>query len=467
MLLRKTSLYSLVMGGYTDFIGFYNNFVTFDHSGSIFAGEARASLWSHVVTRRKRGELMLPKQFDALLDEDVWMCHPLIWNEKKHGGVGGYDKPPINPFTLRNGSSTDPQQHSIYVYADAQIGKAAQVVTKAGLVSCKVAGVCIVMSPDYLLGIDLDNVARKDESTGKIRVTSEAREIIKAMNTYTELSPSGTGVHIYFRGSLPANLGTKVTRKLKDAFGTDKAEYQLFDSGILTITGKKLLDVEIAERTEAFAEVYRKYFLRESAPAATDPAEDERRAQEFRNENRSGEAMVAPIDKPSSARPASAPSVVSCGFTRERWLEDVRRLSDAEILDGIFASGRTGYAVQRLYNGDTSDYNGDHSVADLALCTFLYGFTDDRDLTERLFRSSRLYRATGKSRNYLNRTLDKASQNCKPLVGHITLTPEDKRNYAKQREAEERAARSGYFDKYKSQSKPKPASSSNYFDKFK
>ena len=93
-----------------------------------------------------------------------------------------------------------------------------------------------------------------------------------------------------------------------------------------------------------------------------------------------------------------------------------------------------------------SAYSNDHSRADQALVTYLYGFTSDRALTERLFRSSSLYRASGKSRNYLERTLNKASTECKQLVGHIVFTDAEKKAYAQQKEKEERAAGKSYGD---------------------
>ena len=153
---------------------------------------------------------------------------------------------------------------------------------------------------------------------------------------------------------------------------------------------------------------------------------------------------VEPIATPSTTRPRSpatvSSSVVSSGYTYDRWLAEVKRLSDAEILERIFASGSTGELVRALYDGDTSRYGGDHSRADQALCTYLYGFTSDLALTERLFRSSRLYRATGKSRTYLERTLTRAASECKQLVGHIVFTDAEKKAYAQKKEAEERAA---------------------------
>ena len=126
------------------------------------------------------------------------------------------------------------------------------------------------------------------------------------------------------------------------------------------------------------------------------------------------------------------------GFTYKRWLEEVRRLNDQELLERIYASGKIGARVRELYGGDTSAYSGDHSRADQALCSYLLSFTDDRARTERLFRSSALYRSSGKSREYIARTLNKAEKERVELVGHIEFTKEEKKAYAQRKEAEER-----------------------------
>lgn len=352
----------------------------------------------------------LPKELEPLRDRKIWLCHPLVWNEKKHGGVGGYDKPPINPYTLYMGSSDKKDNLSTFDVAAAQIGKTARVRVpgKEGLVECTVAGVGIAFSGTGICGIDLDNVADLERRV----MTPDAKEIIELMSSYTEVSPSGKGLHVIFLGELPKDIKKLAKSKHDIITHTDKAEYQLFDSGYMTLSGKTIRGYNLAERTAQVAEVYERYFRE-----------------------------VEPIQKLNDKKPATALSVVSCGsgYTYERWLEEVKRLSEEELLERIFKSGSTGTAVKALYYGDMSAYNNDHSRADQALCTYLYGFTSDRELTERLFRSSSLYRATGKSRSYLERTLNKAQIECKPLIGHIEFTAEEKRAYAQKKESEERA----------------------------
>lgn len=363
--------------------------------------------------------MQLPTQLERLRQRKIWLCYPMIPNPAKHGGVGGYDKPPINPYTLRNGSSDNPASLATFDEAAAQIGKTASVKVKGydGFVECQVVGVGIALKNTGVCGVDLDNVFDRENR----KATREAVEITNYLETYTEFSPSGKGLHILFLGELPQNV-KKVAAQRRDVFGTEKGEYQLFDSGYMTVTGDVAKDYDIAERTEQIADVCGAYF--DEVPAIESPS------------------TYRPA---AAARPSAAPSVVSSGYTYERWLWDVQRLSDAEVLDAIFKSGSTGQRVQALYNGDLSEYGNDHSRADQALVSYLYSFTDDRQMTERLFRCSRLYRATGKSRNYIERTLNRAEKRREQLIGHITWTQEERRAYAQAKEAQERAAKQKQF----------------------
>lgn len=58
---------------------------------------------------------------------------------------------------------------------------------------------------DDLMGIDLDHC--RDPQSGAIALV--AQEIIDAFATYTEVSASGTGVHLILRGQLPVGAGNR------------------------------------------------------------------------------------------------------------------------------------------------------------------------------------------------------------------------------------------------------------------
>lgn len=66
-----------------------------------------------------------------------------------------------------------------------------------------------------------------------------------------------------------------------------------------------------------------------------------------------------------------------------------------------------------LWSGDISNYDDDHSDADLALCNRLaFWFGRDRARMDRVFRNSGLFRPKWLRDDYRNKTIDKAISNC-------------------------------------------------------
>ena len=91
-------------------------------------------------------------------------------------------------------------------------------------------------SDDYF-GIDLD--ACRNPETGEL--TDWASEIVAAVNSYVEVSPSGTGIKLVARGKLPGGKGR--VKKLKDVptFGDKEPEIAFYDCGrYWCMTGQRL-----------------------------------------------------------------------------------------------------------------------------------------------------------------------------------------------------------------------------------
>jgi primase-polymerase (primpol)-like protein len=63
----------------------------------------------------------------------------------------------------------------------------------------------VFVDSDPYTGVDIDNC--RDPQTGA--VAPWATEVIHALDSYTEVSPSGTGVHIIVRGQLPNGQGNQ------------------------------------------------------------------------------------------------------------------------------------------------------------------------------------------------------------------------------------------------------------------
>lgn len=142
------------------------------------------------------------------------------------------------PFDAKNGkpaSSTDSSTWSSFYEA------------LAGKKKYNLRGVGFVLGDGYA-GIDID------QCVGKQGICEEAQWVMEKMDSYAELSPSGTGIHILFKGVKP---GPRC--KTKNIEGAK--EIEIYDSGrYFTLTGKVARGRQIEERQEELEEVYRKYF---------------------------------------------------------------------------------------------------------------------------------------------------------------------------------------------------------------
>lgn len=188
-----------------------------------------------------------------------WVNYIRIWNPTKHGGAGGYDKPPINPYTLRDGKTTDAATWATYTEAAANIGKTARHRdTKhkdergnAPIVSAAVEGTGLVLAGGYC-GVDLDGVMDENGNLAPF-----AARIIEVLDTYTEISPSGRGLHclLYCEDLLQAgrNFGKQFLldtagRITNEAGKRYELEVYFYTNGgrYFTVTGKVYRDRPIA-----------------------------------------------------------------------------------------------------------------------------------------------------------------------------------------------------------------------------
>ncbi len=197
-------------------------------------------------------------------------------------------------------------------------------------------------------GIDLDHVI---DENGVIEPWAE--EIINKMDSYTELSPSGTGIHIYARGKLPPK-----DRKNGKVEMYDEKRY-------FTVTGNVYGKPKpLAERTKEAAAVHRQYLKRDH-------------------------------------REGQIPQVSSVTASR-----------DVDELVKKAESAKNGEKFLSLYKGNTSGY-ASQSQADQALCNILAFYAGgDRGLIDAAFRSSGLMRPKWDGRRgsmtYGEMTIEKA-----------------------------------------------------------
>ena len=275
-------------------------------------------------------EFSLPPALQELAQLKHWVCHR--------------NKIPIDPFTGANAKSNDPATWGDFAtaYRALQVGRYDGIGFEFGvyeLESLRVAG------------IDLDHVVRADGT-----VEPFAAEIVERMKSYTEYSPSGTGLHILCFVKLPA-IGNK--KGLENGCAIEMYNHGRY----FTVTGNVYGEERgIGERTKEFAAIHEQYFKK-----------------------------VAPEREP----------VI---------VPQVRDFTDMELLEKMFNSQR-GYEIRRLYNGDTGGY-ASHSEADLALVAHLLFWTGGDELrTDSLFRESGLMREKWDRADYRERTLDYAKSN--------------------------------------------------------
>lgn len=120
---------------------------------------------------------------DELKKYDQWIC----WRAHKKS-FDKISKIPINPADGSNAKTNDPVTW-------ANFSDATAYCRSVGL-----DGVGFVFTKnDPFVGIDIDDCI--DPHSGKI--SAGAKSIIDKMKSYTEISPSGKGVHIIVRGKLP------------------------------------------------------------------------------------------------------------------------------------------------------------------------------------------------------------------------------------------------------------------------
>lgn len=117
-----------------------------------------------------------------LRERRQWVC----WRYEDRGGKR--TKVPVDPSTGANASSTDPGTWGTFEAAISRVGEGG------------VEGVGFVFTTDDpYVGVDLDGVL--DPETGEAE--GWAMEIVAELGSYTEVSPSGTGLHVFVEGEVP------------------------------------------------------------------------------------------------------------------------------------------------------------------------------------------------------------------------------------------------------------------------
>ena len=275
----------------------------------------------------------LPASF---VEYDQWVC----WREEKRG-----EKPtkiPVNPHTGRYASATDADTWGSFETArEYAVDGSAEGL---GFVFC---------DADPFVGVDLDDARDPEAETP----TDWAKSIIDELNSYTEVSPSGTGYHVLIEGDLPPGRNRR-------------GDVECYETArFFTVTGDHVerTPTEIIERTAALAGVY--------AEHVADETEDENTERTERTDATDEDSVRDEDDLNESATPSSP----------------TESLSDEELLTKARAASN-GAKFEQLWRGDTHGYDS-HSEADMALACLLAFWTGgDTHCMDRLFRRSGLMR---------------------------------------------------------------------------
>ncbi|MFC4447488.1 hypothetical protein [Halorussus aquaticus] len=282
---------------------------------------------------------MLPTTSDLpelLVEYDQWVC----WREQTRGDK--QTKVPVNPHTGRFASATDDETWGSFETAReyAVDGSA----NGLGFVFC---------NDDPFVGVDLDDARDPETETP----TDWAKSIIDELNSYTEISPSGTGYHVLIEGELPPGRNRR-------------GDVELYETArFFTVTANHVetTPTDIIERTTALAGVYADHVADEDEPENTD---SERNTESSDGDDEPTETETSSIEASTSPNEA---------------------LSDEALLARARAASNSA-KFEQLWRGDTHGYDS-QSEADMALACLLAFWTGgDTHRMDRLFRRSGLMR---------------------------------------------------------------------------
>lgn len=292
---------------------------------------------------------------NTFTDREQWVCWRLDTRDGTHLKV------PIKPFPTahpenRRASHTDPSTWSEFQAA----------LSFHRTTGSETAGIGYVFTADGpFAGIDLDDC--RDSETSQI--DGWARSIVTRLDSYAEVSPSGTGVHVLVRGSLPPA-------------GRRRGSVEMYDDKrFFTVTGDHLDQTPLAihARQDALEAVHQEYLQTDD--------DCDRNSTECDESGRNGlQDEILALDG-SSSIPATDDDVVA---VRSR--AQVADLPDTELIKRA-KTADDGGKFDNLWAGRWESYAPSHSEADMMLaCKLVFWTGGNPHRVDRLFRQSGLMR---------------------------------------------------------------------------
>lgn len=274
----------------------------------------------------------------------------VLWSYEERDGkltkvpkqVDGHNASPTNPRTW---SSFSAAKHVMEEYGFEGIG-------------------FVFSTDDDFIGIDLDKCV--DE---KGEISEFAKSIIDKLDSYTEFSPSGKGIHIIIKGTLPD--GFEKGRK-NDKLGIEIYSQRRF----FTFTGNRENENDVFDRSDEILELIDEIF----------ELEEVNDAEDF-----------------------------------EVSLSEYTTNEVSNIWERMFKSAR-GEEIKRMFDGELI-VNNDHSGTDQALCNHLAFWTSKNpSMMDYMFRQSGLMRDKWDEMRgddtYGNLTIKRAIKDTKETIGN-------------------------------------------------
>jgi hypothetical protein len=244
---------------------------------------------------------------------------------------GRQTKAPVNPHTGGLADSTDSSTWGTF-----------QQALDACQQDSDLAGAGFVFTPDDpYCGVDLDDCI--DTESGQLK--SWAADVIEQLHSYTEISPSGTGVKIFLEANKPG-------RRCRKAY--HDGEIEVYDRDrFFTVTGQRLEHVsgELEPRQEPLNGLYR--------------------------------AVFGDDDEGPTQSSTLGPKPSDNGHVH---------LDDNQIVELASNQRRSGAKFSALWSGNWNAHFNSASEADSSVAFTLAFYTKDAAQIDRLFRSSGLMR---------------------------------------------------------------------------
>lgn len=250
-----------------------------------------------------------------------WVCWKAIPAPRKDD-PDHISKVPINPYTGGQAQSNNPETWSDFNTAVER--------------SRQFSGIGFIFNGSGYFGIDIDGKADDLKAFENGDNNNIICEFVHTLQSYSEKSQSGTGIHIICKGTLP-----------KGGRRSDKNGVEMYETGrFFVMTGNICAEyAEITDGTEAIKALHEKY-----------------------------------IGGGREPQQKSTVSSVPCSLSVSEALEAARR-------------SKQGTMFSDLYAGRYESYYKSQSEADLSLCNMLsFWLGADPDKIDEAFRSSGLYR---------------------------------------------------------------------------